>query len=178
MELVTDGANLASIVVNSLNVISGVTFTNAMGVHWYVLRETQLPANGANNLNVQFAITSNNFVVGWWILENCSQSPHVRSVANASTLAAVTTLAVTLGYGALSDACLVAGCNNTTAGTIQITIGGIAVTEDFDVTLATNQAHGAAGTDLTAPSLAPVVCDMTYTLAATPRTAMSAIRIQ
>jgi hypothetical protein len=173
LALVTDGTNVAS------SIQPPPTTGTTIAVFWYVLREAQLPANGPNNLVVNFdAASSEGFVVGWWILENCLQAAEVRSVANNRTTspAGLTSLTATLAFGALSDACLCVGCNDTASGTIQITIGGVGLTEDFDVAMAS--ARGAAGTDLTAPSLGTVACTMTYTLAGTQRAAISAIRLE
>lgn len=173
LSLVTDGVTQAT-----RREAASLGSLNAVSVHWYALREAQLPSNGANNLVVTFPNTVN-CVIGWWILEGCSQAANVVSVATNGTnvSGSFTTLVALLGPGALSDAVFCLGVNNSSSGTIQITIGGIGLTEDFDVDLTTNAARGAAGTDLTAPSIGVLPCDMTYTLAAAQRAAFCAIRI-
>jgi hypothetical protein len=117
-------------------------------------------------------------IVSAWVLENCSQAVNVRSVVNASTdtPSNLSTLGAILGPGELSDAILVMVCNDNTAGSIQITIGQIALTEDFDLDQG-GSSRGAAGTNLTSPSVGPVGVAAAYTVAATQRAALSAIRI-
>jgi hypothetical protein len=178
MSLVTDGVNVAQSVERASNFPLGTT----VAVLWYELRESQLPANGANNLIVPFVGTGGGqwlMVAGAWILEGCDQSANVRSVANATTDTPqnLTSLTAIVGMGEPSDAVLVAGANDNSAGTIQITIGGVALTEDFDIDQG-GSARAAAGTDLTAPSTGPVGCTMAYTTSSTQRAAMSAIRLQ
>jgi hypothetical protein len=179
MDPVTDGVNIARSVRSSA---AGPNSGTTMATFWYVLREAQLPANGAHNVAVTVLGTGGGlivFVAGAWILEGCSQAANVRSVANASTDTpqALPNLTAVLARGEPSDAILVAGCNDINTGTIQITIGGVALTEDFDIDQS-GSSRAAAGTDLTAPSAGPVGCTMTYTIAATQRAAMSAIRLQ
>lgn len=177
LSLVTDGVDVAQSVQQPSTFPAGT----CIGAFWYVLREAQMPAPGANNVVVTCVNGggAKRFIIGAWVLENCLQSANVRSVANAKTdtPAGLTTLTATLAAGATSDACLVVGCNDTSAGTIQITIGGVGLTEDFDIDQG-GSSRGAAGTDLTAPTVGPVACSMTYTLAGTQRAAMSAIRLE
>ncbi len=176
MSLVTDGVNVAQAVRSALNFPSG---TNIAAL-WYELREAQLPPNGAQNVVVPFTGTGSglwSMMVGAWVLEGCAQDVNVRSVANATANASLSTaIGAILAQGETTDAIFMCGVNDTITGTITPTIGQLAPVTDFELAIGST-ARGVGASDLAAPSFGPVGCAMTYTVAATGRTALSAIRL-
>jgi hypothetical protein len=110
MSLVTDGTDTA-------------TSTNTARVEWWTLRESQLPANGSQNLVVTLSATAEVYINAMMVA-GTDQAVNVRDVVNANT-AAATTVTTNVTVGATSD--LVVSCcnaNNNIAFT-NYTVGGI-----------------------------------------------------
>jgi hypothetical protein len=161
LALITDGAITAS------------TISTAGGVFMYRLLEANMPADGANDLIVSWGATTN-YIMGWWILTGVQQgnAADVKSTAETTT---ATTVTATLDAGATTDAVICAVYKNDTTGSVAVTISGAGVTEDFDVSLATGGARGAAGTDLPAVASGTIAC--VATVSSTNRRIITAIRL-
>lgn len=105
-------------------------------LRWYVLRESELPPNGANNLVVSYPL-SVTFVVGWWILEGCSQGD-LRSSAtdgfSLTTTTGQTSMTVSLP-GIAGDAIFGSAIKRVLNGSLDMLIDGIALTEDISTTM-------------------------------------------
>jgi hypothetical protein len=145
-------------------------FLSRNGLYFFGLREAELgalPSSGA--LSAGFApgagsnIGSWQFAVGYWLLGNCDQGERVRYYGRFSASNALTTLAGTVLQGGASDAILVAGINGTLTGTIQITINGGALTENWDLSFGSIGARFAGGLQLGSVPLGTTAFDMTYT---------------
>lgn len=163
MSLVTDGTQTASHIEGTFG-----------GVHFYCLKEADLPADGSNTLAFAYSGGNVNYVAGWWIFEGVDQGNAVDvKVLGQSTTA--TSITVTLDAGASTDAVVCAAYKNGSDGTVAITISGAGVTEDFDVDLSTGGARGAAGTDLPAVASGTIAC--VATVNSTSRRVIVAIRL-
>lgn len=163
LTLITDGTVTASIIAGSTG-----------GVFLYRLLEANMPSNGSNNLVVAWPGAATNYIMGWWILTGVAQAnaADVKTVAETTTS---TTITATLDAGATTDAVICATYKNDTTGTVAITISGAGVTEDFDVSLTTGGARGAAGTDLPAVASGTIAC--VATTSSNARRAIAAIRL-
>lgn len=170
---VTYGGNALSLVTDGTQTAENITGSIA-GVHFYALKEANLPANGSNTLAVTYSGAAVNYVVGWWILTGVNQG-NARDVKVLGQTTTATSITVTLDAGATTDAVVCASYKNDTTGTIAITISGAGVTEDFDVSLATGGARGAAGTDLPAVASGTIAC--VATVSSTSRRILVGIRL-
>ncbi len=154
------------------------TFIDEVGVSFWALREVDLLAAAHTQLEVDWQATSSasngrQFMAGYWLLGNCDQSQIVRDFKRFNGLTG-TVLGGTLDPGGTSDAIIVAGINNTNAGTIQITIDGVGLAENFDSAM-TTACRFAGANDLTAASVAGIPFDMTFTQQANPLLAANVI---
>lgn len=163
LSLVTDGSQTAENITGSF-----------AGVHFYVLKEASLPANGSNTLAVTWPGAAVNYCVGWWIFTGVDQG-NARDVKTLGQTTTATSITVTLDSGATTDAVVCAAYKNDTAGTVAITISGSGVTEDFDVSLATGGARAAAGTGLPAVVSGTIAC--VATVSSTTRRILVAVRL-
>lgn len=168
---VTYGGNALALITDGS--VTASQISTAGGVFMYRLLEASMPANGAQNLIVSWGATTN-YIMGWWILTGVNQAnaADVKILAETTT---ATTITVTLDAGATTDAVICAAYKNDTTGTVAITISGAGVTEDFDVSMATGGARGAAGTDLPAVASGTIAC--VATVSSTNRRIIAAIRL-
>jgi hypothetical protein len=135
-----------------------------VSVFWFCLREAQLPPNGANDLIVDWSALSGTnwgFRYELYELANLDQSPKVRGFTRLATTLGTQPLPGTFPGGGVSDALLIAGSNANSAGSFQITIDGVGITEDFDATYGNGRA--CAGTDLVAGAVAPISFSLAFT---------------
>jgi hypothetical protein len=138
-------------------------FNDTLRIDFFALRESELLTAVDTNIVATWLASGSTrvFMVAYWLLGNVDQGPIVRDFQMA-TATSGTALGGTTGVGAASDAILVAGINNTNAGTIQITIDGVGLAENFDTSLLAN-ARFAGANDLIAGAVTGIPFDMTYT---------------
>ncbi len=133
----------------------------------YYLRESQLPPNGVNSLNVSWTGLSGSswgFRGNIWELGNVDQASPFRDVQVRASSFASPTDAPT-APGGTSDALILGACLGIGAGTTDLTINGGAVTEDINVGIGgvgrvCGFAQAAAG------SLAGARCAFVYSITA------------
>lgn len=168
---VTYGGNALALITDGT--VTASQISTAGGVFMYRLLEANMPANGAQDLIVSWGATTN-YKMGWWILTGVDQA-NARDVKILAETTTATTITITLDSGATTDAVICACYKNDTTGTVAITISGAGVTEDYDVSLSTGGARGAAGTDLPAVASGTIAC--VATVSSTNRRILVGIRL-
>lgn len=168
----------------SYRIQSPIGFSSRQGVAWYGLREAELAALSGGLMPLTAAWDPSAFCITWqfcfgyFFLGNCNQNERVRNFSRSNTTAAVTTRINTpTTGGGVSDATLVAVVNNTSAGTIQITINAAPLVEDFDVNFAATVARFAAANVMSYGILGAGNSEATFTLPANPSVISVSVRI-
>lgn len=146
--------------------LTATSATIRMSCLWYCLRESELPANGAHDLVVDWpgiASASNWQIRGGAVqYAGLDQQLRIRDHRRLSSGAGTSLGGSTLS-GGTSDAIVVGTVNATTLGNIAITIDGVGVTEDFEMVIGASGGRVAMGSDLSAGALTGIPFLSTYT---------------
>ncbi len=164
----------------AFTILSSATFSR-MGIHFFALREAQFAGLLSTTLEARWDGVAGliwNFQAAYWLLSDCDQAPIIRDFRTFSTNSGgLTSLGGSTNPGGAADAVLVAGINNGSAGSIQITIDGVGITEDFDNSFATASARFAGGKDMTAAAVPGIPFSMAYTLPANQGAIITGVRL-
>lgn len=161
-----DGARASTSVVN-VATVSTFTITSRLSLHFFGLLESEIAGLLNNQLVMSWPLTettvARNFRAGYWLLDDCDQFPRVRDFRTVTdNTLGPTSLAGATGPGGTSDAIILAGLKNEPTGTLQLTIDGVGLTEDFEGSFTTSGARFAGGKDLSAAALAGIPFSGTY----------------
>jgi hypothetical protein len=145
-------------------------FFSRNGIYFFELTEADLAPLGGGSIPLLALFnpgtSSWQFGVGYWILGNCDQSARIRYFGRFGASNANTTLAGTLLSGGATDGVILAGINGTSSGSIQMTVNAGALTENYDLSLASVGGRFAGANFLGGIPIGTTAFDMTYTAAA------------
>lgn len=185
LSLVYDGAVAAA---------AGQTSTNGVErvfPSYWMLREADFPAGSVNDLVATWNSAGVwQFTVAWMVLNGAAQpasmavfpsfSQNVADVKVALTNSAVaTSLAATMDGGLASDAVIAAAITKRqVASQLDISIGGVGITEDFDVQMFTRQGRAAGGKVVAAGTTGTVAVGAAFNAQANQAGVLLGIRLQ
>jgi len=161
MELMVRSGDAAQ---SFLSVASGSGRTYGM---LFYLRESQLPANGAQNLVISWPGLSGSsqwaFRAMSWQFANCDQGATVRDHRRFSNTGA-SPVGGSLQPGGTSDAILVGSTNGAASGTTEVEIAGAPQVEDINTTVGA-VARISAAKQLAAGVVVTILTQMLYSVA-------------